>query len=131
MKHLHRLTFYLLAGLAFALTGVFLGIYSEVSMRRLVVLAAIHALAFGVVALAFTSRASRHVLERTTIYLFGAVSIVLSGAMTGLARQLDEPAATTVLGTYFCFVGIKLLFLSWISYRLLRSTEKVGRVCVI
>lgn len=126
MKHLHRLAFYLLAGLAFALTGVFLGIYSEVSMRRLVFFAAIHALVFGVLALAFTSRAGRHQLERTVTYLCGAVSIVFSGAMTALARQLDEPAATTVLAAYFCFVGVKLLLLSWISYRMVQTTERAS-----
>ena len=125
-KHLHRLTFYLLSGLALALAGVFLGIYSQVSMRRLVIFAAIHAIAFGVLALALTGRASRHALERRGIYLFGTLSIVFSGAMTGLAGQMDERAATTTLGVYFCFVGTKLLFLAWISHRAARLVEKVN-----
>ncbi len=126
IKHLHRLAFYLLAGLALALAGVFLGIYSQVSMQRLVIFAAIHAVAFGVLALTLSSRANRHALERRGFYLFGALSIVFSGTMTGLARQLDDPAATTTLGVYFCFVGTTLLFLAWISHRVARIAEKVN-----
>jgi len=125
-KHLHRVVFYLLAGLAFALTGVFLGIYSQVSMQMLVIFAAIHAVAFGVLALALSWRAGRHVLERRGMYLFGLVSIVFSGTMTGLARQLNDPAATTTLGVYFCFVATTLLFLAWISHRVAQIADKVN-----
>jgi len=125
-KHLHRLTFYLLAGLALALTGVFLGLYSEVSMQRLVIFAASHAVAFGVLALALSSRAGRHPLERRAVYLAGVLSILFSGTMTALSTQLDERAATTVLGVYFGFVGTKLLLLAWISHRVARTAEIIS-----
>ncbi|HTY83998.1 MAG TPA: hypothetical protein VMB19_07255 [Silvibacterium sp.] len=112
-KHLQRSVFYLLSGVAFATAGAFLGIYAPISLQWLILLAAIHAFAFGMLGIVIGLRAKRHGWEQRAVFLFGAVSIAFSGAMTALARQLDNRSVTCLLGIYFCFVGVKLLFLAW------------------
>lgn len=112
-KHVHRFIFYLLGGLAFALTGVFLGYYPEVTMPLLVAFAAVHALAFGVSGLLLARKAKHHKLEHRAMYLFGVLSVLFSATMAALYRTLDNASATAVLGAYLCFVGAKLLFAAW------------------
>lgn len=113
MKKLHRVTFYLLSGIAFALAGVFLGSYPLVTMQWLVIFAVVHALAFGIFAFLYAARAHHHVRKRRAMYLFGTISILFSGTMAGMVRNLDDPSATGVLGWYLCFVGMKMLFVAW------------------
>ncbi|MBT9333381.1 hypothetical protein [Paracidobacterium acidisoli] len=113
MKKLHRVTFYLLAGIAFALAGIFLGAYPLVPLQWLVIFAIIHALAFGISALAYAARAGHHSQKRRAMYFFGAVSILFSGAMAGLIRNPTDSSATAILGWYLCFVGAKMLFFAW------------------
>jgi hypothetical protein len=122
-KNLQRSTFYLLSGLAFATAGVFLGVLAPLSLQWLIVLAAVHASAFGLLGIVIAVRAKRHGWERRAVFLFGAVSIVLSGTMAALARQLGNRSATALLGVYFCFVGVKLLFLAWNLYGRITTGE--------
>jgi MFS family permease len=124
-KHLQRSTFYLLSGLAFATVGVFLGVYAPLSLQWLILLAAIHALAFGLLGIVIALRAKGHGWERRAVFLFGAVSIVFSGTMAGLARQLENRSATALLGVYFCFVGVKLFFLAWNLYQRITMGEAI------
>lgn len=136
ITHLHRFTFYALGGLAFVLTGFFLGYYPQVSMQVLVWFAVIHALAFGVSALAFAFKAHHHPLERRAMYLFGTASVVFSGVMAGWVRDLDNLSATAVLGWYLCFVGVKMLFFAWDSHRTAAITDRLWlpggkRTCVL
>jgi hypothetical protein len=112
-RNLQRAAFYLLSGLAFATAGAFLGIYAPISLEWLVLLAALHALVFGLLGVAIAVRAKRDGWEKHTIFVFGATSIVFSGLMTALARHLQNRSATEVVGIYFCFVGVKLFFLAW------------------
>ncbi|HZD49325.1 MAG TPA: hypothetical protein VE178_11325 [Silvibacterium sp.] len=112
-KHLQRCVFYLLSGLAFATAGALIGIYEPISMQWLILLAAIHALAFGVLGLVIAVRARRHDWERLAVFVFGVISIAFSGSMAGLARQLTNRNAMGILGLYFCFVAVKLFFLAW------------------
>jgi Short repeat of unknown function (DUF308) len=116
MKSVHRVIFYLLAGIAFALAGVFLSYYPSVYMQWLVAFAAIHALAFGISALVFGFSADDHQFKRRAMYFFGTTSVLFSGVMAGWIRYLDERSATAVLGTYLCFVGLKILFFAWNSH---------------
>ena len=126
LKHLYRLTFYLLAGLASAIAGVFLAIYSPVSMQWLVLFAALHALVFGLLGLALAGKAKHHALERGTMYIFGAVSLFFFGMMAGVANRLDDRSATVILGVYLCFVAAKLFVLAWTFHRMSRIGERPG-----
>jgi MFS family permease len=124
-KTLQRSTFYLLSGLAFATAGAFLGVYAPFSLQWLILLAAIHALAFGLLGLVIALRSKRPGWNRRAVFLFGATSVVFSGTLAGLARQLDNRNATGVLGVYFCFVGLKLFFLAWNLRRRMTAGEIV------
>lgn len=117
MKSAHRLTFYLLAGIAFALAGLFIGYYPDVYLRWLVAFAALHALIFGISAFAFALSAHHHKLERRAMYVFGTGSVLFSGAMAGWIAFLDDRSAIALLGAYLFFVGTKLLFFAWSSHR--------------
>lgn len=123
---IHRFTFYLLAGCAFALAGVIVGAYPLVSMQWLVVLAAIHACLFGISALVFAFRATCHIPECRAMYFFGIISVLFSGMMAGLAGGLDNSAATAALGWYMCFVGVKMLFFAWNSHCLTTISAKLS-----
>ncbi len=68
---MHRLIFFLLAGTAFVLAGVFLGAYPTASMQWLIVFASVHALVFGAFAIVFAWRAEYLKLESRTIYFLG------------------------------------------------------------
>ena len=122
MKSVHRISFYLLAGVAFGLAGLFLGYYPAVYMQWLAIFAVIHALAFGVSALVFAFNAHQQPLERGAMYVFGSISVLFSGAMAGWIKYLDDRSATLLLGCYLCFVGIKVLFFAWNSH--LSTSEK-------
>lgn len=124
MKRLHQVTFYLLAGVAFALAGVFLGTYPLVTMEWLVIFAVVHALIFGISAFVYAFRANHHPQKRHAMYFFGAISILFSGVMGGLMRYLDESSATAVLGWYLCFVGAKMLFFAWEFQRAETMTDR-------
>ncbi|MBV8674461.1 MAG: hypothetical protein JOZ33_13590 [Acidobacteriaceae bacterium] len=124
-KHLQRAAFYLLSGLAFATAGAFLGVYAPISLQWLILFAAIHALTFGLFGILIAIRAKRHGWERRLTFLFGAMSVVFSGAMAGLARQLENRPASGLLGLYFLFVGMKLLFLAWNLQRRITTGETV------
>jgi uncharacterized membrane protein HdeD (DUF308 family) len=113
MKHVQRLIFYLLAGLALALAGFTIAYYPEVTMQWLVALAAVHALMFGISGFAFAFRARHHPLERRAMYIFGSLSVAISGLMGALARDIGDRSATDLLGTYLCFLAVKQLFLAW------------------
>jgi MFS family permease len=114
MKNVHRLAFYLIAGVALAITGLVLGFAPQVTMQWLLILAAIHALAFGISA--FVSAAREKILStrRSSMYLFGTISVLFSGVITAIAgSELDNPSAAAVLGTYLGFVGLKMLYVAW------------------
>jgi hypothetical protein len=125
-KHLQRSAFYLLSGLAFATAGAYLGIYAPISLEWLILLAAIHALAFGLLGIAVAVRARHHGWEAWAVFAFGVASVMFSAAMAGLARQFANREATMVLGLYFCFVGVKLAFLTWDLSRRIATGELVG-----
>ena len=113
IRHLHRSTFYLFAGLALAIAGVFLGVYSEIYMPRLVFFAGFHALAFGITGITAAWKTRHDQVVRRAMYLFGALSLAFSVAMIGAYRVFDNRSATAVLGAYLCFVAAKLFFLVW------------------
>jgi Short repeat of unknown function (DUF308) len=117
MKNVHRVMFYLLAGAAFTLAGVFLGYYPAVYMQWLMAFAAIHALVFGIASFvsAFNPRHDRH--QHEAMGVLGTISVLFSGAMAAWMKYLDDRSATAMLGAYLCFVGIKMLFLAWNSHR--------------
>lgn len=124
MKRAHRFTFYL-AGVTFALAGAFLGGYPLISMQWLVVFAAIHALAFGISAFVFAYKTSHHSWECRAMYFFGTISLLFSGTMAGLVRDLDDRSATALLGGYLCFVGTKMLFFAWDLHRVITITDRL------
>jgi uncharacterized membrane protein HdeD (DUF308 family) len=64
MKDVHRLVFYVLAGLTFAVTGVVVGYYPQNTMQWLLGLTAAHALVFGGAAFAFALRTGHDAAER-------------------------------------------------------------------
>lgn len=125
-KHLQRSAFYLLSGLAFATAGAYIGIYAPISLEWLILLAAIHALAFGLLGIAIALRAKRHGWEARSVFLFGAASVMFSGVLAGLAKQLDNRRATGLLGAYCCFVGLKLFFLAWNLHRRIAAAETLA-----
>ena len=125
-KHLQRSAFYLLSGLAFATAGIFLGVYAPISLLWLILLASIHALTFGLLGIVIALRAKRHGWEPRVMFAFGAISIVFSGAMAGLAQQLDNRDVTNLLGVYFSFVGVKLFFFAWNLYRRITTGEAIA-----
>jgi len=124
--HLQRAAFYLLSGLAFATAGAFLSVYAPISLEWLVLLAALHALVFGLLGVAIALRAKRHGWERRLVFLFGAASVAFSGVMAGLARHLENREASGLLGAYFCFVGVKLFFLTWNLHRRITTGEAIA-----
>jgi MFS family permease len=125
MKSVHRITFYLLAGIAFALAGVFLAYYPDVYMQWLVAFAAIHALAFGISALVFAFNAQHYPRERRAMFAFGSMSVLFSGAMAGWIKYLDDRSATVMFGAYLCFVGLKILFFAWNSHHAAMKPRKL------
>lgn len=122
-KHLRRLVFYLFAGLAFALTGIFLGFYSRSTLQLICVLAAIHALVFGLLGIVLARRTRPHQAERFVLSLLGIVSILFSGTVAGLVPTLDDRSATTILGAYMCFVALKLFYMAWTTRKMAKADE--------
>lgn len=117
MRSAHRIVFYLLAGMAFALAGLFIGYYPAVYLQWLVGLAALHALIFGTSAFVFVFTAEHHRLERRVMAAFGTCSVVFSGALAAWIPYLTDRLAVALLGAYLCFIGTKLLFFAWNSHR--------------
>jgi hypothetical protein len=117
MKSAHRIAFYLLAGVGFALAGMAIAYYPGVYLQWTVGLAALHALIFGISAFAFVFAAQRNSLMRATMAAFGTVSVLFSGAAAASIAYLDDRASISVLGAYLIFIGIKLLSFAWISVR--------------
>ena len=117
VKSAHRLIFYLLAGMAFALAGLFIGYYPQVYLQWLVGFSALHALVFGTSAFTFVFTTEHHTLERRAMAVLGTVSILFSGGLTAWIPYLDDQTAIALLGAYLFFVGIKLLFFAWNSHR--------------
>ena len=79
MKNVHRIMFYLLAGVAFTLAGVFLGYYPAVYMQWLLAFTAVHALVFGIASFvsAFNPGHDRH--QRQAMGVLGTISILFPG----------------------------------------------------
>lgn len=123
LRHLQRLSFSVLAGLAMAVAGIFLGVYSEICMPILLLIAAFHALAFGLLAIIVAWKTAHHGLERSALYLFGMVSVAFSIVMTGVSTKLDNHLATTALGAYLCFVAAKLFCVAWAMARSAQLAE--------
>jgi hypothetical protein len=113
MKHAHRLVFYLLAGLFLVLAGITIGYYSQITMKWLVIFAAVHALAFGMSALAFAFKARLHHLERRVAYIVATISVAFSAVMAESADRSGQRSAISMLATYLCFLGARLLLLVW------------------
>jgi uncharacterized membrane protein HdeD (DUF308 family) len=83
-------------------------------MRWLLTAAAIHACVFGIVAIASATRAGNQPARNYLIYLFGPASIAFSGILAACAvDDAGNPLATTLLGIYLCFVGLKLFVFAW------------------
>lgn len=122
-RDVHRVVFYLLGGLALALTGFFIGYYPEVSVQLLVLFAAIHALAFGVAAFTFAARLKGRYPGLRALYLCGAISLLFSGTMAALARDLTNPAAILMLALYLCFEGVKMVLFSWYLHHATSATQ--------
>jgi MFS family permease len=122
-RYLQRAAFYLLSALAFAIAGAFLGVYAPLSLQWLILLAAIHALVFGLLGLAIALRAKRDGWERRLVFLFGMISVAFSAVLAALARHLNNRESTGLLGIYFCFVGAKLFFLAWNLHRRMTTGE--------
>ncbi|HUY82507.1 MAG TPA: hypothetical protein VMU92_12355 [Acidobacteriaceae bacterium] len=123
MRSAHRLTFYLLAGMAFALAGLFIGYYPAVYMQWLVGFAALHALVFGAWSFTFAFTGQDHRMERRAMAAFGTVSVLFSGALAAWVPYLNDQTAVALLGAYLFFVGIKLLFFAWNSHRKAEHTR--------
>ena len=113
MRSAHRIIFYILGGIALVLIGLSLAYFPAVHLQWLVVLAVVHALAFGISAFAFAFNAEHLPFERNAMRILGAISVILSGAMAGWLDHLDDRMAVSLLGLYSCFVGIKILFFAW------------------
>ena len=117
VKSAHRLTFYLLAGIAFALAGIFIGYYPKIYLQWLVAFAALHALIFGVSAFMFVFTTGHHKLERSLMLVLGVFSVLFSGIMAAWIVYLNDRKAVALLGAYLLFVGVKLLIFAWNSHR--------------
>jgi uncharacterized membrane protein HdeD (DUF308 family) len=126
MKHVHRVIFQLLAGIAFAFVGFSLGYYPQITLQWLVVFAAIYAVASGISAFSFAFKAKHHPRERRVMYIFGTASVLFSGMMAGLSRNMDNPLAIALLGAYLCLVGTKMLFFAWDFHRIVSMTERLS-----
>ena len=102
-KHLNRLTLPVCWACFPALAGAFLGIYLPFSMQWLLLLAALHALFFGLLSFSLAWKA-KHTggFERRAMYLFGAASVIFPAAMVVSATRLDNRGAAAILGVYFC-----------------------------
>jgi uncharacterized membrane protein HdeD (DUF308 family) len=128
VKHAHRFALYLLAGLALAIAGFLMGYFPQITLRWLVLVAAMHALAFGIFAIAFAFRTTHHPLERGAMYLLGGLSVIFSGVLANQDLNFESASATNLLGIYLCFVGIKMLFLAWDLRRKTASVHPVVRL---
>lgn len=126
LKHFHQLKFYLLGGTACALAGVILAMYMKVTLEWLVVMASLHALAFGVTGIVCAWKAKHHKLERLVLYLFSGLSIFFAVAMVALIGYQRDRSATLTLGAYMCFVGVKMCVYSRHFHRLRRTADKLG-----
>lgn len=119
IKHVHRVAFYfyMIGGTILVVAGVFFGYYPRATLQLLVIIALIQALVSGLSALIFAIKAEHHRFERRALYFIGTLSILFSGAMAGLVKDLTHQEATTILAAYLCFLGVKMLFFGWRLYR--------------
>jgi len=117
MKSAHRIIFYLLAGIAFALAGLLIGYSSAIYMQWLVGFAALHALVFGTSIITFAFTSQDDTPERIAMAIFGMCSVVFSGALAAWIPYLNDKSAIALLGGYLFFVGIKLIYLALNSRR--------------
>jgi hypothetical protein len=113
IKNFRRLISYTLAGIVLGLAGIFLCSYQNVSMRWPVIFALVHAFVFGILGIIFGRHVNPHNMQRWSLYILGGISFLFSGAFAALVKDIDDRSATRVLGAYLCFVGAKMLFLSW------------------
>lgn len=117
MRSAHRVTFYLLAGVAFGLAGLFIGYSPGIYMQWLVGFAALHAFVFGTSAFAVVFAGRHDKLERGAMAMFGVASISFSGGLAAWIPYMNDRSAIALLGAYLFFVGVKLLFIAWNSRR--------------
>ena len=126
MMNVHRFCNCLLAGIAFALAGALLVAFPSISMMWLVAFAALHAVAFGIWALLFAFREKDDSLKRRAMFFFGTCSVLFACAMAGLAVKVDDFSAAALLGSYMCFVGVKMLFFAWSCHRPVSPESRAG-----
>lgn len=117
-RHRETFLFYAGSGAVLAIAAVAVGCMPEASTEWLVLLGAGHALVFGTVALFWGSRIYRHRSEQGLLLAAGAISVLFSGVIAGLAATRASIAEQIgILGLYLLFAGIKMLCLSWGLHR--------------
>jgi Short repeat of unknown function (DUF308) len=113
IKHMHRLAFYLLSGLALAIAGFLTGTFTVITLRWLTGLAALHALVFGIYAVALAARACHPARDRGQMAVVGALSVMFSALLAAQSIGFEDTSATVLMGSYLCFLGAKMLLLAW------------------
>lgn len=124
IKRLHDVMFYLLLGVAFAACGIFVAFGSPDAIQVLVVFTIVHGLASGVLGFAAAQKPTFSYFERIAFYSFATASVVVSGTIAGLAKNLDDRSSVGWIGAHLCLVGFKLLFLAGsFGYRRLHAVK--------
>ncbi|MFT4111865.1 hypothetical protein [Silvibacterium sp.] len=110
----HSFVLYTGSGAVMAVTAVVLGYAPQATTEWLMGLGSAHALLFGSISLLLGTRVRRHHAEQRMLVAAGGLSILLSGAIAGLAVSGASVAAQiALLGAYLLFAGGKMLFLAY------------------
>ncbi|MBB6147258.1 uncharacterized membrane protein HdeD (DUF308 family) [Silvibacterium bohemicum] len=113
-RRMHRFIFYMMSGTILAGTGVVLGYSPLIATRWLLVAAAIYACVFGIFSIVSATGPGNQLSRHYSVYLFGPASIAFSGILAACAvDDVGNSLATAILGTYLCFVGLKMFVFAW------------------
>jgi len=143
IEHFRRFAFYLLGGIALALSGLLLIRFPTATVALLLLFTAAHALIYSISILAFHRGPYRHAAQLASVshspipnkpfltkpslhkprlgaaanYLIGTISLLFALAMATLATRDNDLAAMAILGAYLCFLGARTLLAAWNLHR--------------
>jgi hypothetical protein len=120
VEHFRRFTFYLLLGLGVLMAGGFL-VYSHYrTLALMLMFAAAHALIYSMSVFSFQLSHLHRAHHRGLLYLSAGISLAFAVAMAAFATADSNKLAAALIGTYLCFVGVRMLHQSWRLFGVLR-----------
>lgn len=116
-KHKRELVSYLLLGLLSLASGLYLAISEQASLQTIALVAAPHALLFGLGELRIAHHLERHPAYKRGLFVSGLIEIALGFTLVGGGSNLPSEELATLLGYVAIISTLQLLPLLFFSHK--------------